>query len=487
MKTQSQISTERVEYEISAFYNPMVWLSPRRLCDALDGFQRGDIAAAARIFEAISRRDDMTRTVVAKRHGSIAKLDWEIVGVGDDKAASEKQTQVLTDFFNSLEVTHAIDRNKRGCVPMLVRQMMLAVDNKFSVHEIIWKPSPKGLSAELRFVPLWFFENRTGKLQFLERQGASNGVPMENRDWLVCVAEVALMEPTSVIYYAKNGGWKNWLVFADRYGFPLIKGKCDAPFGSKEYNDYFAALQKFRNGYALLLSGGADAELLQANGAGAPFERLVANADRAIAALWRGSDLGTLSSQNGAGASLQGDETSVLEEDDAQMIEEAIEHNLSQYVLEYYFGADVVPAAKFILHRTDKTNIKEYLDVTERCARLGVLAAKSDVRQTCRIAEATDGEELVEVPDTGAGAGFSMPAANSRDEYADIDELSSAMSEGKKKFLDELDRIEALTDVVERADAIANLETNIGKYFDGGDAEANAMMKILQRRLTNEK
>ena len=100
---------------------------------------------------------------------------------------------------------------------------------------------------------------------------------------------------------------------------------------------------------------------------------------------------------------------------------------------------------------------------------------------------ATDGEELVEVPDTGAGAGFSMPAANSRDEYADIDELSSAMSEGKKKFLDELDRIEALTDVVERADAIANLETNIGKYFDGGDAEANAMMKILQRRLTNEK
>lgn len=206
MKTQSQISTERGEYEISAFYNPMVWLSPRRLCDALDGFQRGDIAAVARIFEAISRRDDMTRTVVAKRHGSIAKLDWEIVGVGDDKAASEKQTQVLTDFFNSLEVTHAIDRNKRGCVPMLVRQMMLAVDNKFSVHEIIWKPSPKGLSAELRFVPLWFFENRTGKLQFLERQGASNGVPMENRDWLVCVAEVALMEPTSVIYYAKNGG-----------------------------------------------------------------------------------------------------------------------------------------------------------------------------------------------------------------------------------------------------------------------------------------
>jgi Mu-like prophage protein gp29 len=484
MKTQTQITAERIENEISSFYNPMIWLSPKRLCDALDAFQYGDIAPAARIFEAISRRDDIVRTVVAKRHGGIARLDWEIVGVGDDKAASERQTKVLSDFFNTLEVTHAIDRNKRGCVPMLVRQMMLAVDNKFSVHEIIWKPSPSGLSAELRYVPLWFFENKTGKLQFLEYSGASVGIPMEDREWLVCVAEVALMEPTSVIYYAKNGGWKNWLVFAERYGFPLLKGKCEAPWGSKEYNEFYTALQKFRNGYALLLSGNSDAEIVQANGAGAPFERIVANSDRAIAALWRGSDLGTLSSQNGAGATLQGDETSVLEEDDAQMIEESIEHNLSRHVLEYYFGEGVPTAAKFILHRTDKTNIKEYLDVTERCAQLGVRAAKKDVRQTCRIAEATSDEELIEVPQSAVP----MPAAaNSRETSGDLEELSRAMGEGKSRLLAELDRIETLDDVVKRADALANLEKHIAEYCDGGKAEAEAMMNILKRRITDGK
>lgn len=484
MKTQSQITAERVESEISSFYNPMVWLSPKRLCDALDAFQRGDIAPAARIFEAISRRDDIVRTVVAKRHGGIARLDWEIVGVGDDKAASERQTKVLSGFFGSLEVTHAIDRNKRGCVPMLLRQMMLAVDNKFSVHEIVWKPSPSGLSAELRYVPLWFFENRTGRLRFLEHSGASVGAPMEEREWLVCVAEIALMEPTSVIYYAKNGGWKNWLVFAERYGFPLLKARSDAPWGSKEYNEFYAALQRFRNGYALLLSGTSDAEIVQASGAGAPFERIVANSDRAIAALWRGSDLGTLSSQNGAGASLQGDETSVLEEDDAQMIEEAIEHNLSRHVLEYYFGDGVPTAARFVLHRTDKTNIKEYLDVTERCARLGVLAAKNDVRHTCRIAEAADGEELVEAPQPAAPA----PAAdNSNEAGRDLDELSRAMRKGKARLLAELDRIESLDDAAARAGALADLEKNIAGYCDGGRAEAEAMMGILKRRFGDEK
>ena len=79
-------------------------------------------------------------------------------------------------------------------------------------------------------------------------------------------------------------------------------------------------------------------------------------------------------------------------------------------------------------------------------------------------------------------------AFGANDAESDIDELSRAMSTEKKQaLLAELDRIEAMDDASQRADALANLQRNISNYFDGGGAEAEAMMKILERRISNEK
>ncbi len=486
MKTQSQISQSRIIQEISSDYNPLRFLTPQRLCSALDAFQRGELAPAARIFEAISRRDDITRSVVAKRHGAIAKLDWDIVAKeGADEEVAKRHSEVLREFYSSLEVSHAIDLDKRGCVPMLVRQMMTAVDNKYSVHEIIWKPSTSGLRAEVRFVPLWFFENKTGRIQFLETSGTSDGIPMERENWLVCVAEVALMEATSIVYYAKNCGWKNWLVFSERYGFPFVHGKTGAQANSPEWNQFYVTLQNCRNGFAMLSDKDSEVSFLEATGAGAPFERIVARADRAIAALWRGADLSTLSNANGTGASMQGDETSVLEEDDAQMVEETIEHNLSERVLQYYFGDDVQPAAKFVLHRTDKTNTKEYLDVVERAARLGVFAPKNEVRQACKIPEAEDGVEVVEVQ---SAIPQSVPIANEKPSdsmESQLADLAKARGKDIEPLLAEFARLEKITDVEEYATALVELEAKIFKLSNGGINEAETTLKIIKENLTN--
>lgn len=151
------------------------------------------------------------------------------------------------------------------------------------------------------------------------------------------------------------------------------------------------------------------------------------------------------------------------------MIEETLEHGLSLRVLQYYFGEDVVPAAKFALQRTDSTNAKEYLDVVERLSRLGIRLGKRTVRQACRMPDSAADEELVDVPQTST-----MPSGF-ENESDDIAELSRAMgTEKKRALLAELDRIEAMDDVSQRADALAELERNIGEYFDGGGAEAEA-------------
>lgn len=478
MKKESYISSDRVEWEISSFGNPMMWLNPQRLRMALDSFQYGDLSSAAKIFDAIARRDDFTRTVVAKRKGAISALDWDITPVGDNPEASKKHSEVLTKFFENIEVTHAIDRNRKGCVGMLVEQMLDALGSKFSVHEINWRTSTEGLHAELRFVPLWFFENRTGKLRFLETPSAATGVEMKDGEWLVCVHDVALMEATAIVYFAKNCAWKDWLVFSERFGFPLVKGETDSPVNSPEWNTFYNALASVRNGNFILSSTQSKVELLQATGTGSPFEKIVTLSNRAISSLWRGSDLGTMSSQDGAGASLQGDETAVLENSDATMIEEAIEHNLTHRVIEYWFGRGVKPAAKFILQRTDRTNIKDYLAVVERAARLGIEIAKDDVRSICKLPIPDDGAELVTPPANGEP--LNRISENEGD--ADLVKLAKARGGDVAAVVNALEKIISETSDNETyLSALEIFETDLPKFFSGGENEAEALAKILEK------
>ena len=54
--------------------------------------------------------------------------------------------------------------------------------------------------------------------------------------------------------------------------------------------------------------------------------------------LLRGADLGTSSRKDAAGASLQEDESEILEADDARIVEETLNAQVSNLALEWRFG-----------------------------------------------------------------------------------------------------------------------------------------------------
>jgi len=66
--------------------------------------------------------------------------------------------------------------------------------------------------------------------------------------------------------------------------------------------------------------------------------------DRALAALWRGADLSTMSKGDGTGASVQGDETDMLEDDDADSITDTLNEQLDRFAILYTTG-DTTPLA----------------------------------------------------------------------------------------------------------------------------------------------
>jgi phage gp29-like protein len=379
--TAPTVGAERVQAYIRSRFNPIRSLTPDLLSQYLDSFKTGYLRQCALVWDAIEERDYILSTVIPKRKAAAARHGWEILTLDSvnesQKKEAELHKQALETFYNNLTVTNAIDENERGEVSLLLRQMMSAVGYRYAIHEIVWRPGaspaanslqPKAysLSAELRFVPVWFFENTKGRLRYLQSEGSIEGVDMDEDSWMVSVAQ-GIMVACSVAYIYKNMSLKDWVIYNERHGMPGIHGKTDASKDSDEWDDLVTAVQNFAADWALVTNSGASIEKVDMAATGQlPYPPLVELMDRAMSALWRGADLSTMSGktpEGGQGASLQGDESKTLEEDDAAWLSETLSRNLDRRVIEYTFGEGVQPLAYIKIKTAQKKDITNEITI----------------------------------------------------------------------------------------------------------------------------
>lgn len=384
MNNISSISDCRIRSSMRARFNPIKNLTPDSLSRMLDDFYAGYLRSAALTWEAIENRDDVVQGVVSKRKKSVARLNWEILTSDSSKLALQ-QKEVLEKFYNNIQVVNAYDKNEHGGFGLLVKQMMDAVGKKYAVHEIVYqqdtsKNKESGISATFRFVPLWFFENTTGSLRFLESDYATEGVPLENGSWMVTVGE-GLMQATSIAYIFKHLPLRDWLVYCERNGMPGIKGVTDAVPGSPQWNAACSAVENFGAEFSALMSHGTNIEAIDLSTKGElPYSGIIDRMDRAIAALWRGSDLSTLSRESAVGASLQGEEAAIILEDDANLISETLNEQVDRYVINYLFGD--VPVKAYVRLIADSTaHNKDNIDIYKTLYDMGMPLSIEDLRE----------------------------------------------------------------------------------------------------------
>jgi phage gp29-like protein len=343
-------------------------LTLERLTSQLDGYRNGNIASFGVTAEAMEERDDILRNVILKRKKAVTRHDWEVLTVDDSPEAQEHQ-RALDYFYRNLTCTYALKEDQRGGFGLLVHQMLDALGKGWAVHEITWKPRVKSavrkaeaekkvslltsaatareiyLTAELRFVPLWFFENTTGRLRFLAKQGQVEGEPMKEREWLVTAAD-ALMVPCSRAFLLKHFPLQSWLDYCLKYGLPAVRGATSAARNTPEWDAMVKAVEEFLSELTIVTNTTESIEVVDLKGHSTqPFSELVERMDRMMAALWRGADLSTISRDRGYGASLQEKESRVLEKDDAQLISDTLHRTLDLWVVKYLFGEDVEPKA----------------------------------------------------------------------------------------------------------------------------------------------
>ena len=314
-------------------FNPIRNLRPDTLSRALDEFDAGRLGTAVRMFESILRRDDTICGLNLKRKKSISRLECEIV-VKEESARAFEHKKILSDFYDSLEVTNFIDRNQTGGLRMLISQMMDSVAMKYAVHKIDFKERNGKISGSFQQYPLWLFENTSGKLRLLEHEKQlGDGIALEDGQWLITCGD-GLMVASAIAHIFKTLPLKDWLIYCERNGMPGIKATTDAFPNSPQWDSVCDAVADFGTEFHAVLSQGTNIEAIDVSTRGElPYPAIIERIDRILCALWRGSDLSTISGNNQIGASAQWYESTLIEEADATTISETLNRTIDTHAL----------------------------------------------------------------------------------------------------------------------------------------------------------
>lgn len=367
-------------------FNPLRSLTPARLANALDSSAAGWLRDAALIFESVEQREAIVRSVMTKRRAAVARRDWQIITPDPDHPDAEAHKATLNYFYNNLSVTDATDLNVRTGMSGLLRQMMDAIIQRYAAHEIIWKETGEGLTAELRRVPMYFFENRSGRLRFVGPENRAEGIPLEKDGWMITSA-AGLGEALSICYMFKRLAIQDALAFSEKFSVPGVLGRTTAAKDTPEGNAMRDSVLEYANEWIGVnySDDGTIKDPIQViqtaeSGGALPSMTLAEYMDRMIACLVRGGDASTLMKENGNGSSLQQKETDSLLEDDCALVSETLQTQLDRLVIRIVHG-DESPAAYIVVNPPSSRILANDLAIDEGLARLGVKQRPGDLAE----------------------------------------------------------------------------------------------------------
>ena len=411
-KRSSDFAIGKAEISNRMRYNALYMLDPDVLVRHLSAFAAGDIAGLEHVIEDFENRDDKMKIGAFKMAAAVASKPWEVrIAKGEeDNERARLHKEVLTRFWNRIEVTDAFCRNRKGGVRLLVKQMMSAESRVYAVHDLVWNVRGDGeLTATFTQIPAWCFENRTGELRYLREPGAYTGEPMRAGEWLVTVGE-GVGVTAAILAMSKRLSWNDWLLFSEKCGMPLILGNTGAKENSPAWNALMSAIAAIAPKTGILTDLNSKMQAVQIGGSSgqATYKDLVETVDRAISALYRGGDLATMSSTQGegTGSDAQDGESELMDGDGCAMVSETLHNQIDRFVIRFTCG-DFEPLAGIVINPpAETTDIDREIKIDNHLAALGVKLSKADALQRYGRTEAESDDDALQPPPNGPQNGL---------------------------------------------------------------------------------
>lgn len=498
--------------------NALWGANPDTLVTAVTAYHAGNIAQLAKIVDAYERQDDVAATGRMKRDASVARCEHTVLieeGHEDDPRA-QLHRETLQRFWATIRCTSAFNRAERGGIRLLKKQMMSARTHGWSAHNILWHTDGGALRAEFVQIPMWHFENLTGELRFREHVTDWYGVPLWDGGWLINSA-TPIGPAVALACCAKRMSLQDWMLFSERAATPGLLGKTAAAPGTEAWNNLCEMLRRWSRAWTGAVDKDTDITPVNLNTGTPPMPQLVERMDRAIAALYRGADLSTISKGEGLGASLQGEESDMLESDQCAEISEALHEQVDRLVIRYQCGDDE-PLAYIWIEPVSKPDVESNTKIDNHLAQFGIRLSKRDMLQRYGRAEAADDSDALEPPAQGLGDGQPQPfgalpnerrvagllqtalgafknASKSPDGQravsgADAPEgvfraFAEAVSNDAKPLADQVKKLLELIDAGKEAEAAsfaASLSANLASYLPEDPESATVLAEAMAER-----
>jgi hypothetical protein len=396
-------------------FNPLAALTALTLTSALDSFDAGYLAPAARLWGKIAERERVIATVKPKREEAVALRPWVVDAIEESPEAAN-QKAVVEAFVNSLKAGHALDRHVTGGFALLVQQMMESVSYRYAVHHLRWAPDaaetielPNGggevpsLKVTCEYVPLEYFEARTGELRFLGTDQGYNGQPLADRQWMTTTGP-GLMRAAAIAIYEARLARHDRMNLSEKWGQPAVLGHTTATKNSDAGRAMKTAVTSVASNYRGVIYG-SDRNVIEpvwpsASGGGGstPMKEIMDDVRRELVTLYIGSDLSTVSrggSEQSVGASVQGDSETQRQQADCQMISETFTTTLVPIVVKWYFGETARVLVKLTIEPPDNENASQLSEAVMMMVDLGAPVPVAPVAKRLKVPIATEGNEAI--------------------------------------------------------------------------------------------
>lgn len=466
-------SRDEIEQLLMRRLNPLAALTASTLTSALDAFDNGELAPAARLWEKMARRERWLANVKSKREEAIALRPWLVEKTEDTPEAEDQQT-VLENFWRGVRAGHALNRHVTGGFALLVTQMMESVSYFYAAHHLRWAPDaaqtfklPSGRSVPalgLTFeqVPLEYFEARTGELRFLGGDLAYTGTPLAPRAWMITTGP-GLMIAASIALYEARLARHDRLNLSEKWGQPAVLGHTTAAKNSDQGKAMAAAVRSVAANYRGAFYG-SDRNAIETlwptgggGGSATPMKEIMDDVRRDIVTLYIGSDLSTISrggAEGGVGASVQGASEADRQRADCQRLSETLAE-ISRIVIAWYFGDSARVLARLVIEAPDNENTTALVTAVQAVVGMGGEVPVAPVAKRLNVPLAKTGETILQKP----AAGPVPPAAiNAAPAGADGPVLGKLMAAARDLFAEQT------------AADLQPLRTAISKVLQGDDA-----------------
>jgi len=391
-KFMPSVDVTRVTSTNQCRFNALAYADPETLSRAITNFRAGNLRDLSKIIDEFEDRDDITRASSRKAYTAISRCPHQIlIREGEEENPRAKLHQdVLKRFWATVQVQDVFSNNATGGIRLLKKNMSQALSRVWSVHEIVWRPQADGtLQATFVKLPLWYFENRTGSLRFLPGDLSIDGIPLDPGGWCIAQGD-GVGIAACVAAMSKRLSLQDWLLYSERCGQPGLHAKTNAAQGTPAWEGLVNSIASFGREWQLVTSKDVELAPVNLNASAIPYPELINRMDRAIAALYRGADLSTMSAGgDNAGASVQGDETRMLDADVCEMVSEALQQQVEPFVIQWMLG-DAEPLAYIDIQPASNPNFEMDMKVETHLMSAGIGISKAEMLQRYGRTEATD-------------------------------------------------------------------------------------------------